>query len=177
MSATFAGTLLSLWTVMNARPAKPKSACHRQDSDDTSSSVQPIQYGSRIEETAPNQAAADGIDCWRVINGLTLMMCAPTLLALGARWSWFLDLFTHFRVYYAVGLLMCAGVFLAGRKWRWVVVSLAVSGFNAGSVLPLYVGVDAAESAGRTYRGLLANVYTGNRQHDRFRQIDFCRTG
>lgn len=113
---------------------------------------------------------------WRILKCLTLLACLPTLLAFGARWHWFLDLFTHFRVYYACPLLLAATVFLWGKKKRWSVLSLLVASFNLLLILPIYLTAvlpadmttgNGPKTVDQTYRGYLANVYTDNRQFER----------
>lgn len=53
------------------------------------------------------------------------LLCGATVLALGARWSWFCDLFTHFRPQLALGLTLTALAALLLRQGRLSLVAAA----------------------------------------------------
>ena len=96
--------------------------------------------------------------------------CLPTILALFARWSWFCDLFTHYRVYYAAVLLPLGAGLLFVRSLRLVAAGvLVVALWNAALIVPLYVPRAApSATAGErsSLRVLLANVNSANRRYD-----------
>ena len=97
---------------------------------------------------------------------LSVLAALPTYLALGARSWWFLELATHFRVHYLLGL--CPAV-IAAWYWRrpillaWVGVAVVI---NLWLVVPLYFGPHVT-GAKPTLRLMVANVLTQNQQYDR----------
>ena len=120
---------------------------------------------------------------------LALVACVPTLVAFAAKWHWFAELWTHFRVYYAVLLVPCAIALLAMR-WRKTAVAVGVCGlFNVALIAPLYFppklnsGVNtpgpALDEAGSKANdlehetkptlltGMLINVHTSNQSHQK----------
>lgn len=100
------------------------------------------------------------------LSGLALVAGALATLAgfLGA-WSWALDLFSHFRVQYAL-LLLGVAVVGALRRRRWIAwPALGVALIDLAAVAPLYLGGAAAARAAPSgdVRILVANVLTANR--------------
>lgn len=98
-----------------------------------------------------------------------VVLCLPTLLALFARWSWVLDLCTHYRVYYAMLLVPCGLALLLFRGLRTIAVGVLVVGlWNVAWIVPLYVPPDVAAGNSETHRlrFLLANVRVTNRRYD-----------
>ncbi|UCG73176.1 MAG: endonuclease/exonuclease/phosphatase family protein [Chromatiales bacterium] len=69
---------------------------------------------------------------WVIFTGASL----ASIIALAADWSWFAELFTHFRLYYllAQGLLIIA--FLNTRRYGWLAVTLLLAAPNAWYVGP-----------------------------------------
>lgn len=72
---------------------------------------------------------------WLIFTGASL----ASVVALAAEWSWFAELFTHFRLYYllAQGLLII--VFLNTRRYAWLVLTLMLAAPNAWHVGPYLV--------------------------------------
>ncbi len=103
-------------------------------------------------------------------------LCLATLGGFLGRWSWFLDLFSHFRVQYAVGLLLLSLIWLLSGHFRTGGALLAFASINAAVVLPLYLPSKQAKAEGPTLRAMLLNVntYHGNPQRvlQVIRQID-----
>lgn len=95
--------------------------------------------GSAEEETTQHKRMRS--DYWRrSIGQLTLLACVPTVLAVGARWHWLLELCTHFRFYYVMMLLAgCLLCFLL-RQHRAGLVTAAVMLWNISLIAPLYFG-------------------------------------
>ena len=83
-----------------------------------------------------------------------------TLFAALAPYSWFFDLFSHFRLQYLLGLSLAAVILL--RRQRWWAGSFALLAFvNLAAILPLYFG-STSESPydGRTLCAVHVNVNT-----------------
>jgi len=77
---------------------------------------------------------------WGLLTAAGTVASISTVLALLGRFSWFLDLFSHFRVQYLLGLLVVAILLLFGRHYKVASVFLFFACVNAGFVLPLYFG-------------------------------------
>lgn len=96
---------------------------------------------------------------WLTAAGL--VASAATVAGFLGRWSWFLDLFSHFRVQYALGLLVAGGLLLLGRRRRTAAGFLVLACVNLATVLPLYLASPGA--SGETtpaLRAMLINVNT-----------------
>jgi endonuclease/exonuclease/phosphatase (EEP) superfamily protein YafD len=105
---------------------------------------------------------------------LSILVALPTIVSLGARWFWMLDLATHFRVQYACAALPLVVACLVGR-WYWLaLLPGAVLLLNLGLVLPVYLPAEQDPSGGRAIRAVSANVHTGNRSYERF--LDYVRS-
>jgi endonuclease/exonuclease/phosphatase (EEP) superfamily protein YafD len=79
---------------------------------------------------------------WRglLIAGGPICLLA-TVLGHFASLNWFLELFSHFRVQYFFGLIVCAAVACRGnRTWSAAFVGGAVA--NLFSIIPFYIGRD-----------------------------------
>ncbi len=90
----------------------------------------------------------------------------PTYLAFGARFSWVLEVATHFRAHYAVALGLLCVVLLLARWWRllaWVGVAVAV---NGALIVPLYFGPTVPIETGPVMRVMTANLLASNLQHE-----------
>jgi endonuclease/exonuclease/phosphatase (EEP) superfamily protein YafD len=97
--------------------------------------------------------------------------CAATLLGFLGRLSWFLDLFSHFRVQYLLGLTALGAVLLVARRRVLALVFLGFAGMNLALVLPLYVGRPTASDArAPALRAMLLNVNTHLGDTNRVRQ-------
>lgn len=83
-------------------------------------------------------------------------------------YSWVLDLFSHFRVQYLVGLTLVALLLLVLRKRKSAVVFGVFAIANLWTVFPLFSGKPVhIASSNRTYRALLSNVNTANEHPER----------
>lgn len=90
-----------------------------------------------------------------------LVACFATLFALLGRFSWFLDLFSHFRMQYLVGLSVVGVLLLVIRRFKTATFFFIFAAINLASVLPLYLGSHTAESEiAFTVRAMLLNVNT-----------------
>lgn len=83
---------------------------------------------------------------------------------------WFLDLFAHFRVQYAVLLALCAiGLSLLGRHWV-AAGCLALAAANATFALPYLRAAPPGTTAGAPLRVVSLNVYKHNGDYERVRR-------
>lgn len=109
---------------------------------------------------------------WGLLTAGGVVACLSTVFAFLGRFSWFLDLFSHFRVQYAIGLGVLSILLLGGRRRRTAAVFLGFACVNLALVLPLYFGgsnlkVDAAPNL----RAMLLNVNTRLGDPDRVKEV------
>lgn len=105
---------------------------------------------------------------WTLAELGSLFVCLASLAGFLGRRSWFLELFSHFRVQYLVLLAFATIVFVAGGRFPQAIASGLFAFVNILLVAPLYVKSPVHESSnpGLTgqdaYRVLLANVLQTN---------------
>jgi endonuclease/exonuclease/phosphatase (EEP) superfamily protein YafD len=90
-----------------------------------------------------------------------------TLGGFCGRFWWVLDLFSHFRVQYAILSFLIAVALLVLRRVFTGSVFLGLAVVNLVLIVPLYLGRVAPPDAGSPrYRAVLANVYTPNKESE-----------
>lgn len=92
-----------------------------------------------------------------------LIASGATILGFMGRYSWYFDLFSHFRVQYMVGLFVLALISWIGRRRRESTILFAFGCLNLIQVLPLYV--DKPEKPAHSsvqMRAMLFNINTNN---------------
>ncbi len=81
----------------------------------------------------------------RIVFGLAVFTivatAAATVAALLARMHWFLELFSHFSVQYAILLVLSAGVCLVLRRWSWAALALLVLIPNVAAIAAYLPGL------------------------------------
>ena len=98
---------------------------------------------------------------WGLLAAAGTVACAATVAGFLGRFSWFLDLFSHFRVQYLAGLSVVGALLLVLRHRAAAAVMLVFAGVNLAVVLPLYFGGGTVPpGTTRTARVLLLNVNT-----------------
>ena len=94
--------------------------------------------------------------------------CIATIGGFLGRFGWVLDELSHFRLQYALALLILAGVFAWRRRRK---ASLVFTGFAAVNFVLLahyyFTGAAAGPPGDPTIRVVLINVHTENRGYDR----------
>ncbi len=105
---------------------------------------------------------------WRLAIVLSLSPILATLLSLGARKHWMLDLLTCFRVQYAVALVLIMLLFLWSRRWKFTALPMLALVYNLVSISPAFVPDTQPPTGDRIVRAIVANVLTSNQQHSRF---------
>jgi endonuclease/exonuclease/phosphatase (EEP) superfamily protein YafD len=104
---------------------------------------------------------------------LVFFFCLPTFLGFGARWLWILELAVHFRVQYVCVMIPLVILLLLQRRFKYALLPLIVLVINAAFILPLYFSSSQPAAGLSRFRAISANVYTANRNHQRF--IDFVK--
>jgi endonuclease/exonuclease/phosphatase (EEP) superfamily protein YafD len=77
---------------------------------------------------------------WRLIECAAIVPIGIVLFSFGARFHWSLDLLTHFRAQYAIGLLPFVIVFALGKRRPALIVAGSAFALNVAFILPLYFG-------------------------------------
>ena len=98
---------------------------------------------------------------WGLLTSAGLVACVATLFGFLGRFSWFLDLFSHFRVQYLIGLALLSPLLVIGRRRRTAATFLGFACVNLVLVVPLYFGGTNSPADGApTFRAMLLNVNT-----------------
>lgn len=105
---------------------------------------------------------------WRLAIILTLSPILATLLSLGARKHWMLDLLTCFRVQYVIVLIPIVLLFSWGRRWKLAALPMLVLVYNLVSISPAFIPVTQPPAGNRTFRVVVANVWSKNQKHAKF---------
>ena len=96
---------------------------------------------------------------WNLLEALGVVAAAISLAGFFGALAWWLDILSHFRVQYALGFLLLAGLFVLGRKWRAAAGALALALVNALPVLFfLLPRAPAPADSGASFRAMLLNV-------------------
>lgn len=120
----------------------------------------------------PARFFSRGLRPWGLLTSAGVVACAATLLGFGGRFSWFLDLFSHFRVQYLVGLTVLGLVCLLGRRRGAAAAFLGFAVLNLVPVLPLCIGAHKAPADGSpVWRAMLINVNTRTGDARRVRKV------
>lgn len=109
----------------------------------------------------PTSFFSPSIKPWGLFTAAGVVASVATVLGFLGRFSWFFDLFSHFRVQYFFALLVLGVLLLAGRCRRTAAVFLMLALVNLAVVLPLYFGkANKPECASPVMRAMLLNVNT-----------------
>ena len=101
-----------------------------------------------------------------MLTGITVASYVGTL-------HFALDLFSHFKVHYAVLLLLVGLFFVLVKQPKWFALSLVGLIVNLASIVPWYIaGADrATASTGTPIKILVANVHLPNSEYERLSKL------
>jgi len=123
------------------------------------------------DDEQPKRSAIERIACL-----FSLLAILPTLLACGARWSWFLELFTHFRPQSLLVLTIAGLCLVAMKRWKLALVVVIAWSWNLYLIGPYFLPNNTAIIEGESLRVLSVNLFGENRQFERcltmIRQLD-----
>jgi endonuclease/exonuclease/phosphatase (EEP) superfamily protein YafD len=112
------------------------------------------------------------IRLWGLVQAAGVVGCVATVLGFLGRFHWLLDLFSHFRVQYLLGLSCLGLVLLIGRRRKTAIACLMAALLNAMVVLPLFFGEEVLPtSPTKTFRVLQLNVNTQQGDPQRVLQL------
>lgn len=131
-----------------------------------SKSVAGVDISSPSKQASPERFS-------RIVVASFVFLSLPTIASLGARWHWFLDLASHFRVQYAIGMLPLFVIFAIRRRWKLAVAAAVVCGWNAALFVPDMLPIEKppVSTSRKPIKAILANVFAGNTKHQAF--LDF----
>jgi len=104
--------------------------------DDTTEQAPTKPHGGE----KPRARALLAANTLNVLAGLTILF---TLVGFAGGWLWLFDLFSHFRVQYAIVAALLAGLSLWAAAWRSLALCLLSIALNLMVVVPLYVPREA----------------------------------
>jgi endonuclease/exonuclease/phosphatase (EEP) superfamily protein YafD len=120
----------------------------------------------------PSSFLSMSIRPWGLLTAAGIAASVGTILGFLGRFSWFLDLFSHFRVQYMLGLLALGVVLFIGRRRRTATAFLVLACVNLVPVLPLYLGKPKMpDKATPALRAMLLNVNTRLGDANRVRAV------
>jgi endonuclease/exonuclease/phosphatase (EEP) superfamily protein YafD len=92
-------------------------------------------------------------------------LCLLTLSAFAGERHWVLEITTHFRPQYAVGLLVFAATYACARRFRFAVVLAVFALLNIAMLLPRFEARAPVPPGAASLQLLLANVHTDNHNY------------
>jgi endonuclease/exonuclease/phosphatase (EEP) superfamily protein YafD len=104
---------------------------------------------------------------WGLAGALGAVTCAATLASLASAAGWPIELASHFRVQYLLTLIVLALLFVLRKRTRTAVVLALFAIPNAAAIAPAFFGARIENKPSADLRLMLANVYTGNTEHER----------
>lgn len=133
-----------------------------------------------MEESAPTQGTVHGRSAVSV-RGLAEALLAFASWAVGlctiaaflGRWSWWIDLTSHFRVQYLVVSVGVSFIYLFRRRCAAFCATLATALVNLAVIAPIiwFAPERSPTSSADRIRAVLVNVHRANRQFDRVRDF------
>ena len=104
---------------------------------------------------------------WGLLTAAGIVASVATVLGFLGRFSWLLDLFSHFRVQYMLGLLVLGVVLFIGRRSRTASAFLLLACVNIAPVLPLYFGKGCGDVSPQfTIEETLCGVHCAHQECD-----------
>lgn len=102
-----------------------------------------------------------------VLLGLTVAAAVATLFGALAPLAWWCELFSHFRLQYAVLLAGCGLALLGVWRPAAALAALALAAANAIPLLHYYAPLNQPVATGAELKVVLVNVYFRNGRHER----------
>jgi endonuclease/exonuclease/phosphatase (EEP) superfamily protein YafD len=120
-----------------------------------------------ITDDMPRRAARHSM-LIRIASAMTFLIWLAFLIGLAGRWWWVADLFSHFRLQYALLLLPCAAILMSSKRWPVAMLALVGTVMMGASVL-WYSGLssEARADSGEAFRFVTFNKYWRNDQVER----------
>ncbi len=106
---------------------------------------------------------------WAAVHSMSLGAIALMSAGLGARWTWWLDLTTHFRVQCLLALATATVLYLVGKRYREAIVTGLFSLGIGWTLLPFYMPTDETPPTAltRNVRVVSMNVWRYSTEYQR----------
>lgn len=113
----------------------------------------------RVDMTSnPREKKSVGQKFENLLTVAGAILCICTIMGFLCCYSWFLDLFSHFRVHYFIGLLFIAISFLLIRNGKKFLVMTFFALINFLLVIPYYIPDSIPEHSDSNIKTMLINV-------------------
>lgn len=103
------------------------------------------------------------VTVWGMFAAAGFLGCVATVLGFLGQWSWFCELFSHFRVQYLAGLLGVSILLLIGKHKKTALLCFVFALVNLYCVLPLFrfkTVLPPLDYPYGPYRAMLVNVHS-----------------
>jgi endonuclease/exonuclease/phosphatase (EEP) superfamily protein YafD len=111
-------------------------------------------------------AAAAGRSLWGLVGACIVVLGLLSLTRFVGGWWWFLELFSHYSLHYALCAMVALGICVAGRRWRWAALAAVVLVVSGWQPATLFLGRPAVPERGLPLRMLFANLSYRNADVD-----------
>lgn len=109
---------------------------------------------------------------WGVITAAGALACIGTFLGFFGTYAWYLEILSHFRVQYCVGLTIATLLLLIPRHFKTCVMFGLAAMVNLATIVPLYLNYDdEIPPPSGSFRAMLVNVNTAHGNPDRVRKV------
>ena len=109
---------------------------------------------------------------WGLLTASGVVVCLATLFGFLGKYSWFLDLFSHFRVQYLISLTILSTLLFLSRRRRTAIAFLGFALVNLVLILPLYFGgQNTAPEDSTIIRAMFLNVSTQFGDSERVKEV------
>ncbi len=113
-----------------------------------------------------------GIHPWGVITAAGALACLGTMLGFLGTWAWYLEILSHFRLQYCLGLAFATLLLLIPKHYKTATVFGLTSAVNLAVIAPLYMGrIEQGPLPTNTLRAMLVNVNTASGNVERVGQV------
>lgn len=114
-----------------------------------------------------NEHQDTGLNLNRLVFIGVLITGAFTILGFLGGYSWLFDLVSHFRVHYAVILLISICIFLANKRYKYLWFTGLALIINLVCILPIYFDASQpAVSKSKSYTAMVLNLHFTNTEYD-----------
>jgi endonuclease/exonuclease/phosphatase (EEP) superfamily protein YafD len=109
-----------------------------------------------------------------ILRVAVVICCAATAVSFFGRNWWLFELTTHFRVQYAVALVLAGVLLLALRRFRIAAASMLFALPNVAVIAPIYVPNHSSPTAGSPVKAIFMNLSVTNREYGK--AVDLVRS-
>lgn len=93
----------------------------------------------RLSRKQKASASVWKISTTGILQVVLLFLSIFTVGGFFSRYAWYLDIFSHFRFQYFVFFLLISFLLLALKKWKTLMISIALCMVNLFQIIPLYI--------------------------------------